>query len=321
MQTHTMAKKTEIVKAQPETLPAKVPSLAELAAAFLETLDVKEETRRAYAKGLRRFIEWIEANSIRRADRKAVLAFKTYLQELTLAPTSINGILTAVRRFFAYLEGEYGLPNAARDIRGCKQARGHLREAASLDQVRDMLEAIDTGTIQGKRNYAIVYLLFRCGLRTIEVTRANLEDLKFKGKEAILSVWGKGRDSADDVAVITERTLKVLRAYLNEREGLKPASPLFASVSSRNNGGRLTTRSIRGTVKALFRKIGVDDPRLSAHSLRHSYATESLKAGAPLMALSKSMRHASVSTTQRYLHDLERVEKAAERYLEKTIDF
>ena len=317
----TMTRKTEIVKVEPAALPAKTPSLPDLAADFLDTLDVKDETRRAYAKGLRRFIEWIQANETGQPNRKTILAFKNYLIELKLSPNTINGHLTGVRQFFSYLEAEYGYPNIARTIGGCKQAKGYLREAASIDQIRAILDAIDTGSLQGKRNYAIVYLLFRAGLRTCEITRADLEDLKFKGKEAILAIWGKGRDSKDDIAVVTEKTLKVLQAYLNERKGLKPASPLFASISSRNNGGRLTTRSIRGIVKVLFRKIGVDDPRLSAHSLRHSYATESLKAGAPVVALSRSMRHASISTTMRYVHDIERIEKAAERYLEDSVDF
>lgn len=317
----TMVKETDIMKVEPAGLPAKAPSLPELVEAFLGTLDVKEETKTGYAKGLQRFIKWITANEISRPDRKTILAFKNYLIELSLAPNTINGHLTGVRQFFSYLEAEYGMPNIARAIRGCKQAKGYLREAASVDQIREILGVIDTKSLQGKRNYALVYLLFRAGLRTIEVTRADLEDLKFRGNEAVLAIWGKGRDSKDEIAVVTEKTLKVLQAYLNERKGLKPGSPLFASISSRNNGGRLTTRTVRGIVKVLFRKIGVDDPRLSAHSLRHSYATESLKAGAPVVALSRSMRHASISTTMRYVHDIERIEKAAERYLESSVDF
>ena len=321
MYAQTMTRKTGIVKVEPSALPAKVLRLPDYVTAFLETLDAKKETKNAYAKGLRRFIDWIQTNKITLPDRKTILAFKTYLIELNLAPNTINGHLTGIRQFFSYLEAELIFPNIASAIKGCKQAKGHLREAASVDQIRAILEAIDTGTLQGKRNYAIVCLLFKCGLRTIEVIRANLKDLKFKDKEGILDVWGKGRDSADDVAILTEKTLKILQAYLNEREDLKPTSPLFVSVSSRNNGQRLTTRSIRGIVKRLFRETGIDDPRLSAHSLRHSYATVNIKAGAPIVALSRSMRHASISTTQRYIHDINRFSEAAERYLEKIVDF
>lgn len=321
MYAQTMTRKTEIIPVEPTALPAKKKGLPEYVADFLDIHDVRAETKCVYSKGLRRFIEWIQTNGITQPDRKTMLAFKNYLIELNLAPNTINGCLTGVRQFFSYLEAEYALPNPARKLKGCKQAKGHLREAASVDQIRAMIETIDTENIQGKRDKAIIYLLFRCGLRTCEITRANLEHLKFKGKEAILEVWGKGRDSADDIAVLTEKTLKILQAYLNEREDLKPTSPLFVSVSSRNGGERLTRRSIRGIIKGLFRKIGIVDPRLSAHSLRHAYATESLKAGAPIVALSRSMRHASISTTMRYVHDIDRVEKAAERYLENSIDF
>ena len=291
-------------------------SVPELMDSFLASQDIKVVSKVAYQNGLKRFLAWLEENQITQPDREAVLKFKKYLQESGLSAGTVNSYLVAVKRFFAYLEGCRKYPNVAKDVKGIKQPKGHLRESPTVSQVKDMLAQIDRSTVQGKRDYAVVNLMARTGLRTIEVIRANIEDVKQEAGEALLFVQGKGRDSKDEFVLLTEASLEPILDYLKVREKAEPGDPLFASHSDRNNGQRLTTRTLRQITKDAFRSIGIDRKKLSAHSLRHFFATQSLKAGAPLLQVKEAMRHASIETTEKYLHCLDRIEKGAERYID-----
>jgi integrase/recombinase XerC/integrase/recombinase XerD len=304
-----------IVKTNTEQL-AKTLNIQELVSSFLAAQDVREVSRLAYQKGLERFISWLAMNMITQPDRESILRFKTFLMESGLSANTVNSYLVAVKRFFVYLEGIRKYPNVAKDVKGVKQPKGHLRESLTVSQVKDLLAQIDSSTLQGKRDFALINLMVRTGLRTIEVIRANMEDIKQEGGEALLFVQGKGRDSKDSFVILTERSLKPILAYLKDRGKVDAGDPLFASISDRNKGQRLTTRTIRQLIKDSLREINIESNKLSAHSLRHSFATLSLRAGAPLLQVKDAMRHASIETTQKYLHNLERIEKGAERYID-----
>jgi site-specific recombinase XerD len=304
-----------IVKVQSEELTREI-NVPELISSFLAAQDVRPISKELYKKGLERFLSWLETNGVRQPDREAVLKFKTFLQDEGLSAGTVNSYLVAVKRFFAWLEGCRKYPNIAKDIKGIKQPKGHLRESPTVSQVKDMLAQIDRATLQGHRDFALINLMARTGLRTIEVIRANVEDIKQESGEALLFVQGKGRDSKDEFVLLTEASLKPILEYLKARGKAKPGDPLFSSHSDRNGGQRLTTRTLRQTAKDAFRSIGVDRKKLSAHSLRHFFATQSLKAGAPLLQVKEAMRHVSIETTQKYLHNLDRIEKGAERYID-----
>ena len=296
----------------------KKPVLAasSLAADFLTSLDVKEISKKAYKNGLDRFLSWMEGARIEQPDRVSILAFKKALVEFGLSANTVNSYLVAVKRFFTYLEGIRKYPNIARDVKGLRQPKKHLRESLTIDQVREVLSIIKRTTERGKRDYALINLMARTGLRTIEVVRADAGDIKQEGGEALLYVQGKGRDEKDEFVLLTEATLKPLRAYLRARGKTAQDQPLFSSLSDRNRGGRLTTKMIRKIIKDELREVDIDSPKLSAHSLRHFFATQSLKAGAPIIQVKEALRHSSIETTQKYIHNLERIEKGAERYIE-----
>jgi len=290
--------------------------MAALIENFLAAQDIRPVSKEVYRKGMERFLSWAAANEIRQPDRLAILNFKTYLIELELSANTVNSYLVAVKRFFAYLEGSRLYPDIAKGIKGVKQPKMHLREALTLSQVQDLLGDIDTSTIQGKRNFAMVNLMARTGLRTIEVVRADVEDVRQQGGEALLWIQGKGRDSKDDFVILVDAALKPIQAYLRAAGNGHAGSPLFVSLSGRNKGQRLTTKTIRELVKEGLRKINIESPTLCAHSLRHFFATQSLRSGAELIQVKDAMRHSSIETTQRYIHNLTRIEEGAERFIE-----
>ncbi len=292
-------------------------NVLDLLASFLNAQDIRENSKDAYRKGLNRFMAWLEANRITQPDRETILKFKAYLNEQKLSPNTINGYLVPVKRFFAYLEGLRKYPDIAKNIKGAKQARGYLREPLTVSQLRGLLDHIDTSTLRGKRDFAIVNLMARTGLRTIEIIRADAGDLRQDGGEALLYIQGKGRDAKDAFVVLTEKALGPILGYLKGRGGEIPGEgPLFTSISDRNKGKRLTTRTIRQIVKDALAHIDIKDRKLTAHSLRHTFATLALAAGAPLIQVKDALRHSSIETTQRYTHNLDRITKAAERYLD-----
>jgi len=294
----------------------KALNVPELVTSFLASQDVREISKVAYQKGLERFLSWLAENGIEQPDRESILKFKLFMVESGLSANTINSYLIGVRRFFAFLEGSRLYPDIAKTIKGVKQPTGHLREAPTLSQAQEILSQINTAGLPGKRDFAMINLMLRAGLRTIEVIRANIEDIRQQAGEALLFVQGKGRDSKDEFVLLTEKALRPILDYLEARGKTGPEDPLFVSHSDRNSGERLTTRTVRGISKLYLREIGLNKKRLSAHSFRHFFATQSLKAGAPLLQVQESMRHASIETTQRYLHNLDRIENAAERYID-----
>jgi integrase/recombinase XerC/integrase/recombinase XerD len=283
---------------------------------FLAAQDIRELSKEVYRNGLERLLAWLAVNGISQPDRQSILRFKLYLQESGLSANSINSYLIGVRRFFAFLEGSRLYPDIAKTIKGMKQPSGQLREAPTLPQAQEILSRIDTASLPGKRDFAMINVMLRTGLRTIELVRANVEDIRQQAGEALLFIQGKGRDSKDEFVLLTEKALRPILDYLEARGKTKPEDPLFVSHSDRNSGERLTTRTIRGISKFYLREIGLNKKQLSAHSFRHFFATQSLKAGAPLLQVQESMRHASIETTRRYIHNLDRIENAAERYVD-----
>lgn len=309
--------KMAIVKVEPEARAVvRQLDFASVIDPFLAAQDIRPISKEVYRKGLERLLAWLAANGITQPDRQSILNFKVYLQESGLAANTINSYLIGVRRFFAFLESSGIGRDIAKTIKGMKQPAGQLREAPTLSQAQELLSRIPLDSLSGRRDFAMVNLMLRTGLRTIELTRADIEDIRQQAGEALLFVQGKGRDSKDEFVLLTEKALRPIMAYLEARGKADPEAPLFVSHSDRNPGERLTTRTVRGISKLYLREIGLNKKQLSAHSFRHFFATQSLKAGAPLLQVQESMRHASIETTQRYLHNLDRIEDAAERYVD-----
>jgi len=283
--------------------------MAGLVEAFLNSHDVKESSRGTYRRYLRMFSRWIEnrpPTPSGQYTRETILEYKAALAARGLAADTISGALGAVRCFFAWAESMKYCPNIARGVKGAKRKRTHKRDYFTPEQVRAILAAIDRGTLQGARDYAIINLMVRGGLRDVEISRANIGDIgPFSGSE-VLRLQGKGQDSKDDFVFLPPAALGPIREYLARRGPAGDNSPLFASESHRNQGERMTPRAISGMVKARLRRIGIISGRLTAHSLRHSAVTFALMGGATIQEAQAFARHADINTTLIYSHNIDR---------------
>lgn len=286
---------------------------------FITEQDIKENSKETYRRALKQFFSFMSNKSIELSGND-ILDYKKFLSDQKLEAYTINSYLVVVRRFFAWTESKKIYPNIAKTIKAMKKPQGFRKENLSNQQIVRVLQGINQSTLQGKRDFAIINLLLRTGLRTIEIQRADIGDIAKCVDEAKFYIQGKGRDAKDEYVVLTYTSLKPILTYLEARGQNDVSAPLFASISDRNNGDRMTTRSISRLIKNALLKADIDDKRLTAHSLRHTAITNALRGGASLQEVKTMARHANINTTLIYSHNLERMANLAERVIDKYME-
>jgi len=312
----------ELVTVQQQAAAIRPASLESLLSSFLAEHDVKASSRATYQRSLRQFILWLQetGRSKRMAtlSREDILAYKESLSSAGKSSYTLSTYLAAVRQLYQWLESKKLYPDITRGIKAGKKPRGFRKDILSEEQIKKMLEPLDRSTLEGQRDYALISLLARTGLRTVEVSRAEVGDLRqepgLQRGERVLWIQGKGRDEKDDFVLLTRGSLQPLRAYLEARSA-SSSDPLFCSHSDRNSGQALTTRSLSRVVKQAMRRVGMDDSRLTAHSMRHTAISLAVLGGASLQQVQAMARHSDPKTTLVYFHNLDRVKAGAERYI------
>jgi integrase/recombinase XerC/integrase/recombinase XerD len=325
-----MSKKKQALVPQEKTQAVKLFDVDVLTKAvdyFLSSLDTSQLTKETYRTALKSFCSWVNAKALKtRPQREDILEYKKYLQDKIItgrpgekkkiSPLTVTVYITALRRFFAFLEAEKIYPNIASGIKGLKKPKGFLRDTLTKDEVRRLLAGIGNTGLKALRDYAMINLMLRTGLRTIEISRALIDDIGRQGGETILKIWGKGRDTKDDFVILTDEAYKPILDYLQTRGSTKLSEPLFASAeANRNKAGNITTRSIRRIVGSRLRAVGLKTSKVTAHSLRHTFGTISLENGADLISVKEALRHSNINTTLIYTHNLNRLSKGAEKFI------
>lgn len=292
-------------------IQAAAPSLDDLRARFFAYLDASPKTIQTYTRAIRQLFAWLHAEGIAQPERADILRWRDQLKADHAAAT-IQAYVIAARQFFKWTEAEGTYPNIADHIKGAKIRREHKKDALTADQVKAVLAKIDRSTEAGRRDYALFALLASCGLRDIEASRANIEDLRQVGGEAVLFVQGKGRADKAEYVKLAPAVEAAIRDYLATRPDASGDAPLFASRSNRAKDARLSTRSISATIKGALLRSGFNSSRLTAHSLRHTAITLALLGGCTLQEVQQFARHSSINTTQIYAHNLERAANRSE---------
>lgn len=178
------------------------------------------------------------------------------------------------------------------------------RKQAAQEVPKDTTGRIQRATEQGKRLYAMYLLAVNAGLRTIEISRANIKDLVTKGNQAWLYIWGKGHTEPDQRKPIAPEVATAIADYLQSRtDNPTTASPLFVSTGNRSGGKRIATTTISTMLKRAMQEAGFNSERLTAHSLRHTTGTAVQGLTGDIYTTQKYMRHLSPATTEIYLHN------------------
>ncbi len=286
---------------------------------FTAFIDASERTIETYTRSIYRFSQYMADNSISTPTREDVLAYRDQLKAQGLKPATIQSYIIALRQFFKWTASEGLYPNIAVQVKGSKIDREHKKDPLTSRQAKTVFQTIKTDTETGARDYALLAVMITGGLRTIEIVRANIEDLRTLGDDTVLYVQGKGHDEKSEYIKIATETERALRAYLTFRKTSAGGDPLFASTSHNNQGERMTTRSISRIVKGHLVGAGLDSDRLTAHSLRHTAATMNLLNGGTLEETQQLLRHSRIDTTMIYLHHLDRAKNQSEERIAAAI--
>lgn len=310
----------DLIPVQSQGIIEGKPDLSSLIEAFLADQDISSSSRSTYARSLNQYMVWLyHSGRSGRLDlqREDILTYRDYLTSQKMSSYTVTLYLTSVRKLYQWLESQKIYPDITRGIKGAKKPRGFRKDTLTPDQLRQALKAIERKSLEGLRDYAIFNLMARTGLRDIEVSKATVGDIRQESGQTVLWIQGKGRDAKDDFVLLTKESLKPIKAYLKARGSVQEEEALFCSHSDRNNSQALTTRSISRIIKTALRRIGLDNKRLTAHSLRHTAITLSILGGASLQQAQAMARHTDPKTTQIYFHNLDRIQAGAE----KCIDF
>lgn len=291
---------------------------ADLFTRFIAFIDASPKTVQTYTRAIRQFYKWLNANGINQPTRADVLTYRDALKE-DHKPSTVQNYITAVRLFFRWTEQEGLYPNIADHVKGAKLDKGHKKDYLTSRQVKKVLETAREDSIEGLRDYAILALMFTGGLRTIEVSRALIEDVRTAGDSTVLYIQGKGREEKTDYIKLQPEVEDAIRAYLTARGATDSKEPLFTSNSNNSKGKALSTRSVSGIVKRAMVNAGYNSEKLTAHSTRHTAVTLALLGGETLQEVQQFARHANISTTQIYAHNLERAANECEATIAKAI--
>jgi len=287
---------------------------SELVKEYLNNIDGTTATKNNYEKALNKFLLYAYDHIDQSPRRQDIIAYKTYLKSKNYRSCTISAYLSVVRSFFNFLQSEKIYPNIAKGIKEKDSGDELIRDCLTIDQAKNLLKHINTFTTpEGLRNKALIMLLMTTGLRVIEAERSNISNIGKKNGENALYIQGKGKGDKYNYVILDDETLKALNDYLDTRQPINKEEPLFISLSDRNQGGRLTTRSLSRIVKETFKQIGIDNEKLTAHSLRHTALTFSLTAGAKVEEVKAMARHSNINTTMRYIHLLNRTKNSPEK--------
>ena len=279
---------------------------------FFAFLDVSEKTTATYQRALRQLFRYFAENGITTPCREDIVNFKKSLESAGRKASTVSLYLAAARRFFTWTEQKGICPNVATGVKPPKQERGHKRDFLGATQLKQVFAGMEHDTLQGMRDYAIMALMSVGGLRTIEISRANVEDIRVLGDFTVLYIQGKGRHDRTEFVKLPAPVLSAINAYLELRGHVSDGAPLFAGIGNRNKGGRMTTRTISVIAKTALRRAGFNSSRLSAHSLRHSAVTLSLLGGMSISEVQAFARHSNIQTTTIYAHTVDRIRSMCE---------
>lgn len=269
---------------------------------FMQYIDVKDKSLETYTRSLKQFFNYITVKGITEPTRQDIVQYRETLKA-DKQPATVQLYMIAVKQFFKWTDKAGIYPNVADNVKGVSVSKGMKKDYLTTGQVKDVLSRIDTETVKGKRDHAIIALMVTCGLRDIEVSRANVADLRTRQNSTVLYIQGKGKDDRESFVVVPDSLETVIRDYLKARGGNSKA--LFTSNSNHGKGDRLTTRSISRIVKTAMINAGLDSDRLTAHSLRHTAVTQALIAGQTLQEVQQFARHSNINTTLIYAHNLD----------------
>lgn len=248
----------------------------------------------SYCSDIELFLSWLQDKDCRDVSPEDIISY--FEGRTPVSRRSQARVMSSLKSFYSYLILEKELTENPCDAVDSPKLGRYLPEVLSVEEVVAILESVVPDNQVGKRDRAILELLYGCGLRVSEAVDLRISDVFFE--ESFIKVMGKG--SKQRLVPMGESALEAVRAYLQCR--IEPYSPEYDNVLFLNRFGRNLTRvSIFKMVKRQALVAGVNK-EISPHTFRHSFATHLLENGADLRAVQEMLGHESVLTTEIYTH-------------------
>ncbi|QED36770.1 site-specific tyrosine recombinase XerD [Antarcticibacterium arcticum] len=254
-----------------------------------------------YSLDISKLINHLSTNEIRVSPTKItgeILQHFIYEVAKILNARSQSRIISGLKSFFNYLIFEgYRDDNPMELIESPKTGR-KLPDTLSLNEIDDLIAAVDLSTNEGERNRAIIETLYGCGLRVSEVIDLNISDLYFQ--EGFIKITGKG--DKERFVPIGEITQNYITQYLENSRNRVSVKKLASDVVFLNRRGNKLTRAMIFTIVKNLALTANLNKNISPHTFRHSFATHLLENGADLRAIQQMLGHESITTTEIYMH-------------------
>lgn len=271
-------------------------------------------TVESYMRDLRQFAHFILRQwdvAPRKVEREMIERYMGRLYERGSEKTSQARSLSGIRSFFNYLLLEEKIDASPAEFIASPKFGRQLPDVLTTGEIDRIIGSIDLSTPKGRRDSAMLEVLYSCGLRVSELTSLRMSDLFFG--EGYIRVIGKG-DKQRLVPVSTAARDKI-RCWLDDRRTMSTTGRDREIVFLNNRGGRLTRVMIFTIIKQATRRAGIDK-RISPHTFRHSFATHLLEGGASIRQVQEMLGHESILTTEIYTHlDNDHLRRTVEEHL------
>lgn len=224
--------------------------------------------------------------------------FLMFVNEFHISPYTQARLLSGLKTFFAFLQLEYELPTNPAALLEAPRINRKIPSVLNIQEIDQLIAAIDLSSAEGTRNKAILETLYGCGLRVSELVNLKISNL-FLDVEFV-KVEGKG--NKERLIPIGQQAIKYLKIYLGE---IRPNQPIKAGqedyVFLNRRGSQLSRVMVFIIIKDLAKKINLTKV-ISPHTFRHSFASHLVEGGADLRAVQDMLGHESITTTEIYTH-------------------
>ncbi len=288
---------------------------------WIGLLDGLPATKADHRRKIQLWFRWLSQQGLdpRTPGRADILRYKQELQKQGKSIFTVNGYITVIKVFYKHCAAMHYYDDIAAGIKTSFRTKEHYKHPLTRQQCNDLLCSIDRDTIVGARDYLMIQLMLTNGLRTCEVARINIGDFDTVEEKNVLHIQRKGHIDKHDIVAIPDEVMASLEDYLSMRtDNFGMESPLFINLMRGREHCRILKATISGIVKARLRAIGIDDPKISAHSLRHTCGSLMVEEGMPIETIQDMLGHNDPSTTQIYI-DMARQKRLLEHSPSATI--
>jgi len=220
------------------------------------------------------------------------------LFDLGLSARTQARIISGIKQFFGFLILEDLLKDDPSELLEMPKIGRKLPEILTIEEIDQLIGAIDLGKLEGHRNRAMIETLYSCGLRVSELVNLRFSDIYFE--EGFIRVIGKGnKERLVPVSPSVEKEIGIYNDHIRRHQTIQPGNENVVFLNRR--GAMLTRVMIFTIIKNLSQAIGLEKT-VSPHTFRHSFATHLIEGGANLRAVQDMLGHESITTTEIYTH-------------------